>query len=242
MTMQRIVLNSLPRSRPGVESFVTELKKIGAGESDRQLLPVLLLETSQLLLVGGWLGAISDVGDAETDDDLAVDESEESVLEELREQLATLFGAADFYVESSDPFDDEAELTESRLSNDLVDIIAEVTTGLTLFQAGQIEAALSVWQLSYLSDWGTTLSAVHRAIQCLVSYARLEGEDEYEDDDQYEDEDDDEYDDDEDEDEDEEEDEEEDEDEGERVREAAAVAAGMTASAVPVADTLSGVI
>ncbi len=154
-----------------VESFLIPLTEIAKGESPEQTVSLLLLETSQLLLAGGRLGAIVDVV---PDDEFEPDAGPEPDPDDLRERLAKLLEPIDSYVEVFDPYAAEPELVESRLSDDLADTAADLAHGLTHFKAGRVTEALFWWQFSYLSNWGSTASAALRALQSVVAHVRLD--------------------------------------------------------------------
>jgi Domain of unknown function (DUF5063) len=154
-----------------VESFLIALHEIAKGEVPEQTVSLLLLETSQLLLAGGRLGAIVDVV---PDDEFEPDAGPEPDPDDLRERLAKLLEPIDSYVEVFDPYAAEPELVESRLSDDLADTASDLAHGLTHYKAGRVTEALFWWQFSYLSNWGSTASAALRGLQSVVAHVRLD--------------------------------------------------------------------
>lgn len=154
-----------------IESFILAVTEIAKGESPEQTVSLLLLEVSQLLLAGGRLGAIIDVV---PDDEFEPDAGPEPDPDDLRERLARLLEPIDGYLEVFDPYDTDAEVVESRLSDDIADVTADLAHGLKHFKAGRVTEALFWWQFSYLSNWGSTISAVLRALQSVVAHVRLD--------------------------------------------------------------------
>ena len=153
-----------------VDSFVLAVREVAAGESPEVAVPMLLLQVSQLLLAGGRLGAIADVvPDERFEPDTGFDPDVQAV----RACLANVLEPIDDYVEVFDPCDRSPELVESRLSDDLANVLAELMHGLAHYRAGRWREALWWWQFSYLSHWGTLASAALRALQSVVLHARL---------------------------------------------------------------------
>lgn len=130
----------------------------------------LLLQVSQLLLAGGRLGAIADVTPKQL---FEPDAGYDADLEDVRVALAALLDPVDEYVEVFDPYDPDPELLDSRLSDDLTNVMLDLTHGLAHYERGDVDEALWWWQHSYVSTWGATASACLRALQAIILHARL---------------------------------------------------------------------
>ncbi len=153
-----------------IHSFVVAIREIAAGESPEHAIALLLLEVSQLLLAGGRLGAIQDVVPVER----FPADTEDLDVEGVRTSLANLLESIDDYAEVFDPYDRKPELVESKLSDDLANVMSDLTHGLQHYEAGRSVEALWWWQFSYLSNWGGTASAALRALQSVVAHVRLD--------------------------------------------------------------------
>ena len=154
-----------------VESFVVAVREVAAGENPDTAVSLLLLEVSQLLLAGGRLGAIQDVVPVER---FEPDPGGDPDVDGLRSSLANLLEPIDDYTVVFDPYAHPAELVPARLSDDLAGVTADLVHGLTHFREGRTDEALWWWQFSYLSNWGTTAGMALRALQSVVSHARLD--------------------------------------------------------------------
>ncbi len=154
-----------------VESFVLAVTELARGEAPDRAVSILLLEVSQLLLAGGRLGAIVDVV---PDERFEPDAGPDPDLDELRDALAKLLDPIDTYSEVFDPYDAAAEPVACRISDDVVDVVADLAHGLAHYGAGRSDEALWWWQFSYLSSWGATASSVLRALQSVVAHVRLD--------------------------------------------------------------------
>ncbi len=152
-----------------VRAFLLAVRELAASR-DPDAIPHLLLQVSQLLLAGGRLGAIADVTPVEQFEPDAGDDAD---LDEVRAALAAMLEPVDEYVEVFDPYDEPAELLESRLSDDLTNVMVDLTHGLAHYARGDTVEALWWWQFSYVSTWGATASACLRALQSVVLHARL---------------------------------------------------------------------
>jgi Domain of unknown function (DUF5063) len=152
-----------------VESFLIALAELARGESPEHAVSLLLLEVSQLLLAGGRLGAIRDVVPVER---FEPDAGFDPDADDLRAALARLLEPIDEYDEILDPY--EPETVRCRISDDLSGVAADLTHGLAHYRAGRSDEALWWWQFSYLSSWGSTASAVLRALQSVVAHVRLD--------------------------------------------------------------------
>jgi hypothetical protein len=153
------------------ESFLLAVREI-AREGDRgTIVPLLLLEVSQLLLAGARLAVQTDFLPSE---EFEPDTGPDPDVDVLRMRFAELLEGADDFTEVFDPYIDPPELVSSRLSDDLADIAASVAHGLSHYRAGSIQEALWWWQFSYVSSWGAEASAVLRALQSVIAHDRLD--------------------------------------------------------------------
>lgn len=151
-------------------NFLEAMAALGRGEGGDEVVPLLLLEVSQVMLAGAQLGASRDVipsGNAEPDVGADPD------LDELRTGLAARLAACDEYAELFDPYRDDKP-TAFRLSDDLTAIAADLIHGLRHYQAGRTAEALWWWQYSYVNQWGTHGGAAVRALHAVVAHARLD--------------------------------------------------------------------
>ena len=107
-------------------------------------------------------------------DEFQPDDGFDPDLDDLRLQLAQLLGNVDTYSYVFDPYD--PEMVEGQLSDDLTSIVADLEVGVRHYEAGEVEEALWWWQFSYVSTWGSTASAVLRALQSIVTHDRLDAD------------------------------------------------------------------
>ncbi|WP_406284969.1 DUF5063 domain-containing protein [Embleya sp. NBC_00896] len=154
-----------------IDSFVLAVTEVAKGEEPEQAVSMLLLEVSQLMLAGGRLGAIADVV---PDDRFEPDSGPDPDVDALRSALSRLLEPIDVYYEVFDPYVPKSKPVAARLSDDVADVVADLAHGLAHHRAGRSHEALWWWQFSYLSNWGATASAVLRALQSVVSHARLD--------------------------------------------------------------------
>ncbi len=80
----------------------------------------------------------------------------------------------DVYHEVFDPYGPPEKPNAFRISDDLAGVVSELQHGLTHYREGRVSEALWWWQFSYLSNWGTTCTAVLRALQSLIAHVRLD--------------------------------------------------------------------
>ena len=146
-----------------VESFLLAVREIARAEDAGPVVPLLLLEVSQLLLAGARLAAHVDIVPTE---EYEPDAGPDPDLDLLRE--------ADEYTELFDPYEMPPELIPGKLSDDIAGIASAVAHGLRHHRAGRIDEALWSWQFSYVSSWGAEASAVLRALQSVISHDRLD--------------------------------------------------------------------
>ncbi|QKW10895.1 DUF5063 domain-containing protein [Streptomyces sp. NA04227] len=153
-----------------IESFVVAVTEIAKGDDPGSALPFLLLEVSQLMFAGGRLGFHQDIV---PDERFETDPGPDPDVETLREGLARLLEQVDVYSEVFDPYEPRKARVAARISDDLADAVADLRHGLVHYHAGRTTEALWWWQFSYFSNWGSTVSAVLRALQSLLTHIRL---------------------------------------------------------------------
>ncbi|MYS59888.1 MULTISPECIES: DUF5063 domain-containing protein [Streptomycetaceae] len=154
-----------------IESFIVAVREVAKGDEPASAVPFLLLEVSQLMLAGGRLGAHEDIVPEER---YEPDAGPEPDADELRERLAALLEPVDVYSEVFDPYVPRSVPVACRISDDLADVVTDLTHGLAHYKEGRVSEALWWWQFSYLSNWGPTASASLRALQSLVAHVRLD--------------------------------------------------------------------
>ncbi len=159
------------------EAFLVAIQAISREEDNGAVVPLLLLEVSQLLLAGARLGAQRDFQPAE---EYQPDVGPDPDLDRMRLRLATLLGDADEYHVNFEPYDEET--VPALLSDDLTAIATDVANGLRHFRQGNVEEALWWWQFSYLASWGGVAIGALHALHSVIAHSRLdhdfEGEDE----------------------------------------------------------------
>ena len=159
------------------EAFLVAIQAISREEDNRAVVPLLLLEVSQLLLAGARLGAQRDFQPAE---EYQPDVGPDPDLDRMRLRLALLLGDADEYHVNFEPYDEET--VPALLSDDLTAIATDVANGLRHFRQRNVEEALWWWQYSYLASWGGVAIGALHALHSVVAHSRLdhdfEGEDE----------------------------------------------------------------
>lgn len=153
------------------QDFLDGVGALASGEGGAdEVVPLLLLEVSQILLAGAQLGASKDViPPGNWEPDVGADPD----LDTLRAGLAARLGDVDVYGEVFDPFADTRP-TAFRLSDDLAAVAADLIHGLQHFQAGRPLEALWWWQYAYVSHWGTHGGAALRALHSIVAHALLD--------------------------------------------------------------------
>ena len=156
------------------KAYVTTVTEVAAGSSPDIAIPMLLLASAQLLLVGSRLGAIQDIVLVER---FEADPGPDADIEPLRDNLANLFEGIDDYADVVDPVT-AAELTKGLLSNDITEISLALSHGLRHYDAGRRVEALWWWQFSYLSTWGERAAASLRVLQSILAHLRLDADDE----------------------------------------------------------------
>ena len=153
--------------------FVETAVEVASGAAPESAIPLLLLATSQVQLMGARLGAIADIVLTERFEAGAPD----SDVDPLREGIARLFDGLDEYVDVEDPVT-SAAVTSGSLSNDLAIITEALTHGLAHHAAGRTAEALWWWQFSYLSAWGERAAMAVRVLHGLLAHVRLDADDE----------------------------------------------------------------
>ncbi|MER5257543.1 MULTISPECIES: DUF5063 domain-containing protein [unclassified Streptomyces] len=153
-----------------IESFIVAVTEVAKGDEPDSAVPFLLLEVSQLLLAGGRLGAHEDIV---PEDRYEPDLGPERDVDDLRQRLAAMLEPIDVYSEVFDPYEPRKAPVACRISDDLADVVADLSHGLAHYRAGRTVEALWWWQFSYFSNWGSTASGALRALQSLVAHVRL---------------------------------------------------------------------
>ena len=153
-------------------TWLATVADIAAGAAPESAIPLLLLTTSQIQLVGARLGAITDVVLEERFED---DAGPDTDLDPLRAGLAQLLGEVDEYADVADPVTSPEPSTGS-LSNDLAIIAGALAHGLAHHEAGRATEALWWWQFSYLSGWGERGAMALRVIHSVVAHVRLDAD------------------------------------------------------------------
>ena len=152
-----------------VESFLVALQAMSREENPGTVVPLLLVEVSQVLFAGARLGAQRDFAPRlEYQPDVGPDPD----LDEMRLRLARLLDSVDTYTYNFDPY--VPDIVEAQLSDDLTSIANDLANGLRHFRAGDVSEALWWWQFSYLASWGESASAALRALQSVVAHDRLD--------------------------------------------------------------------
>ena len=154
-----------------VESFLVALQAMSREEDAGTVVPLLLVEVSQVLFAGARLGAQRDFAPRlEYQPDVGPDPD----LDAMRLRLARLLDSVDTYTYNFDPY--VPDIVEAQLSDDLTSIANDLANGLRHYRAGDVSEALWWWQFSYLSSWGDNASAALRALQSVVAHDRLDNE------------------------------------------------------------------
>jgi uncharacterized protein DUF5063 len=155
----------------GVESFLVTLQAMSREENPGTVVPLLLVEVSQILFAGARLGAQQDfTPSGEYQPDVGPDPD----LDAMRLRLARLLDSVDTYTYNFDPY--APDIVQGQLSDDLVAVATDLANGLRHYRAGDVAEALWWWQYSYVADWGILASAALRALQSVVAHDRLDAE------------------------------------------------------------------
>ena len=153
----------------GVESYLVALQAMSREESAGTVVPLLLVEVSQILFAGARLGAQRDFAPIL---DYQPDVGPDPDLDAMRLRLARLLDSVDTYTYNFDPY--VPEIVQGQLSDDLTAIATDLANGLRHFRSGNLAEALWWWQFSYLASWGESASAALRALQSVVAHDRLD--------------------------------------------------------------------
>ncbi|MCW2761940.1 MAG: hypothetical protein JWR85_2141 [Marmoricola sp.] len=155
----------------GVESFLVTLQAMSREKNAGTVVPLLLVEVSQILFAGARLGAQRDFAPTlEYQPDVGPDPD----LDAMRLRLARLLDSVDTYTYNFDPY--VPDLVQAQLSDDVTSIATDLANGLRHFRSGDVSEALWWWQFSYVATWGSLASAVLRALQSVVAHDRLDAE------------------------------------------------------------------
>ena len=155
----------------GVESFLVTLQAMSREDNPGTVVPLLLVEVSQILFAGARLGAQQDfTPSGEYQPDVGPDPD----LDAMRLRLARLLDSVDTYTYNFDPY--APDIVQAQLSDDLVAVATDLANGLRHYRAGDVSEALWWWQYSYVADWGILASAALRALQSVVAHDRLDAE------------------------------------------------------------------
>ncbi len=172
---ERVELTLLAaESARDARSYLSTVTEVASGQAAETAIPLLLLATAQLLLTGSRLGAIQDVVPLER---FESDPGPDPDLDPLRDSLANLLEGLDEYADVVDPVT-RVELTRGSLSNDIVEIVAALTHGLSHYDEGRPVEALWWWQFSYLSTWGDRAASSLRVLQSVLAHLRLDADEE----------------------------------------------------------------
>ena len=153
------------------ESFLVTLRALSHEQNPGTVVPLLLVEVSQILFAGARLGAQRDFT---PNNEYQPDVGPEPDVDAMRLRLARLLDSVDTYAYNFDPY--VPELVEAQLSDDLTSIATDLANGLRHFRSGDITEALWWWQFSYVASWGGNASAVLRALQSVVAHDRLDAD------------------------------------------------------------------
>jgi hypothetical protein len=152
-----------------VEAFLVALQAMSREEHAGTVVPLLLVEVSQILFAGARLGAQQDfTPSGEYQPDVGPDPD----LDAMRLRLARLLDSVDTYTYNFDPY--APDIVEAQLSDDLVAVATDLANGLRHYRTGNVNEALWWWQYSYVADWGILASAALRALQSVVAHDRLD--------------------------------------------------------------------
>jgi hypothetical protein len=154
-----------------VESFLIAVQAVSRGEEGGSAVPLMLLETSQLLLAGARLGMQVDF---EPQEEYEPDAGPDPDLDAMRHRLGVLFEDFDAFTVVFDPYAETPDVVPSLLSDELTSIATAIAHGLRHYRSGRVTEALWWWQFSYHVSWGSEAIAVLRALQAVVAHDRLD--------------------------------------------------------------------
>src|SRR3954453_18778730 len=154
-----------------VESFLVTLQAMSREENPGTVVPLLLVEVSQILFAGARLGAQQDFEPrAEYQPDVGPDPD----LDAMRLRFARLLDSVDTYTYNFNPY--APDIREGLPSDHLTSIATALANGLRHFRAGNVTEALWWWQFSYVANWGNMASAALRALQSVIAHDRLDAD------------------------------------------------------------------
>ena len=153
-------------------AWLSTIADIASGAAPESAIPLLLLTTSQIQLVGARLGAIADVV---LEERFERDPGPDTELDPLHTALGRLLEGVDDYADVVDPVT-STQVTTGALSNDLAAIASALAHGLAHHDAGRPTEALWWWQYSYLADWGDRAAMAVRVLQTLLAHVRLDAD------------------------------------------------------------------
>lgn len=153
-------------------AWLSTIADIASGAAPESAIPLLLLTTSQIQLVGARLGAIADVV---LDERFEKDPGPDTEIDPLRTALFRLLDGVDDYADVVDPVT-STETATGALSNDLSVIASALAHGLAHHDAGRPTEALWWWQYSYLAEWGDRAAMAVRVLQTLLAHVRLDAD------------------------------------------------------------------
>lgn len=154
-----------------VESFLVTLQAMSREPEPGAVVPLLLVEVSQVLFAGARLGAQQDF---QPSGEYQPDVGPDPDLDAMRLRFARLLDSVDIYTYNFDPY--APDISEGLLSDDLTSIATDLANGLRHFRAGDVTEALWWWQYSYVASWGNMASAALRALQSVIAHDRLDSE------------------------------------------------------------------
>ena len=153
-----------------MESFLVALQAISREENAGTVVPLLLVEVSQILFAGARLGAQQRLR--------AVGWSTSPTSAPTPTSTPCGSGSPGCSTASTPTPTTSTPTTprssQAQLSDDLTSIATDLANGLRHFRAGNVAEALWWWQYSYVADWGNIASAALRALQSVVAHDRLD--------------------------------------------------------------------
>jgi hypothetical protein len=154
-----------------VESFLVALQAMSREREAGAVVPLLLVEVSQILFAGARLGAQQDF---QPSGEYQPDVGPDPDLDAMRLRFARLLDSVDIYTYNFDPY--APDISEGLLSDDLTSIATDLANGLRHYRAGDVPEALWWWQYSYVATWGNMASAALRALQSVIAHDRLDAD------------------------------------------------------------------
>jgi hypothetical protein len=154
-----------------VESFLVALQAMSREPEAGSVVPLLLVEVSQVLFAGARLGAQQDF---QPSGEYQPDVGPDPDLDAMRLRFARLLDSVDIYTYNFDPY--VPEISQGLLSDDLTSIATDLANGLRHYRAGDVPEALWWWQYSYVATWGNMASAALRALQSVIAHDRLDAD------------------------------------------------------------------